>query len=614
MEREEMGLIGESPTWAVEAHRWPTHSGESPLLAHGFLSPSKMETTNGFSKLPTNQSSGKPIRVSAPPAGSNNGVVYYRPTRSHQFLAASDLKDGADCEDLVRYGRPTRTTLLRARQKLNSSAMSFELRRQLDQRMEEIRLTCAFSNPREFLQLHPDIDGESFYSFLTGARYNRAHYVDSKCLSQHGVYMPRHNPLACFVLPHKADGLDTSSAPPDSPRSDNDEEAGSNLNTTTTETRARPTTAPGHGGKRGLGPMPHAPHPPPRQAWGDSITTSVHLPPSNNDGGGGGVSPPKAENSAAVTAMMPGFDESYRPLTPHQLRVRGSRVPINSSREGQFRFEGKLPKLRPFREYLPEDYSFHNQPPPTPVPPYVRVDSSHLPAVRQEAETKPGAAHAQETDMEMKTAKQTEDEKPTEEKTTEEDKKEEKSENKEESLQKIEEEKEENTEEQTREEEKPEDMNEEAVTEGKGAERQKDEEDAGEEEREKLSEKKDEENTEQLEEEKKEDMEHTEEEKDVPETETAAGSTELDNQNALPQQQKDDVKFFLTEGAGAVIAENDVTTSPNQATAEEENGATAPTTGVNTTHRKNEEETLQDDAKDSEATSVSGAQNEAVGS
>ena len=41
-EEDVIGGVKGSPTWSLVAHRWPTHSGESPLLSHGFLSPSKV--------------------------------------------------------------------------------------------------------------------------------------------------------------------------------------------------------------------------------------------------------------------------------------------------------------------------------------------------------------------------------------------------------------------------------------------------------------------------------------------------------------------------------------------------------------------------------------------
>lgn len=61
------------------------------------------------------------------------------------------------------------------------------------------------------------------HAFLIGARYNRAHFVDFKSFSHHGVYMPRDNPNSCFVhrpksavsLSYKAEKR--SEAPPSTP-------------------------------------------------------------------------------------------------------------------------------------------------------------------------------------------------------------------------------------------------------------------------------------------------------------------------------------------------------------------------------------------------------------
>ena len=41
LESEVLEVHG-SPSWSIEAHKQPTHSGESPLLANKFLSPSKV--------------------------------------------------------------------------------------------------------------------------------------------------------------------------------------------------------------------------------------------------------------------------------------------------------------------------------------------------------------------------------------------------------------------------------------------------------------------------------------------------------------------------------------------------------------------------------------------
>lgn len=54
------------------------------------------------------QDSGKKIRCSAPPV--YQGALYYRPNRAHQYLSATELRDAAENDVIVKYGRPTRTT------------------------------------------------------------------------------------------------------------------------------------------------------------------------------------------------------------------------------------------------------------------------------------------------------------------------------------------------------------------------------------------------------------------------------------------------------------------------------------------------------------------------
>ncbi|KAL8612351.1 hypothetical protein ACOMHN_020170 [Nucella lapillus] len=567
LEKEVVGVVGGSPSWALEAHRWPSNSGESPLLAHGFLPSSKLETLNG--RLLTNPA-GKPIRASAP-----TGVVYHRASRVHHFLSATDCnKDASDGEDPVRYGRPTRTTLLRARQKLNTSANGYELRRQLDQRMEEIRMSCAFSNPKDLLQLQSEVDGETFYSFLTGARYNRANCVDARNVTQHGVHVSRHNPQGCFAVPHRLDALDTNSAPPGTPEAIN----------------------------------------------GPGSRTAPPSPPS-----------PPTRVGGAPGPLTNGEEE-------HRLRVRGSRVFINSSREGPYKFEGRLPKLQQPRDTAADDTGETNQPPPTPVPPYIKLDNPSLPAVKQEAEPKTKAEDTPE--------KPSEDRKVDvipEEKTEEEEEEKEK----EEEAEKVEEQTEEEKAEEKVEEEK-----EKAIEEPteKNADGEKEEEKA--EEEEEKEEKTVEEDDEKKDEGEKEETEDTKEQITEVNTETPADDmapdvidttsspedeqppspevpaeekTDQDNEiDAATRREKtgvsDDVKFFVTEGAGVDNLRGDVTTQneaapkePDAAEAailEDENEANA--TGEKEEEEEEEEEELPQDLDPTESSTEPRFQDEAV--
>ncbi|KAK7091084.1 uncharacterized protein [Littorina saxatilis] len=349
-----------SPHWTLEAHRQPTHSGESPLIINKFLSPSKHEQVNGTDRW--TRVSSRAGRSSAPPCPQ--GGKYYRPNRMHQYLTATELRNAAGNDDVLRYGRPTRTTLLRARQRVNHPAESFTSRRQLEHRMDELKNASVFSNPKEITQHQTEVEGETFHSFLTGARYNRAHHLDSKSLTQYGVYMPRDNPLGCFVIGHR-DILDTASVPPESPRS----EAGDGPSPV--PERRRPLTAPSYGRKSG-GPVP----PSPREAWGDA-SSSLHITNGDNKHGDNDDTP-----------VM----EDIRAWSP-RLNVKGRIMSLSTNREGPTRFECKLPRVqgtslsRPHKvQEATDDGSEANQPPPSLADHSAPRDDHHLPVVEPEVE------------------------------------------------------------------------------------------------------------------------------------------------------------------------------------------------------------------------------------
>ncbi|XP_046573097.1 uncharacterized protein LOC124281124 [Haliotis rubra] len=331
---EEFLEVHGSPTWSVEASKEVTHSGESPLFLHKFMSPSKEE--HQYIRL--SKSAVLNPNKCQPPL-SRDGVTYYRPNRTHQYLTATELKDQSQNEVNLKYGRPTRTTLLRARQRTNSAPVnSYEIRREIMKREGEIRIGSAYTNPKEFLQELHATNGESFHSFITGARYNRAHCLDSKSLTRYGVYMPRTNPTACFVTgTHKLkDVFETPCAPPDSPRSDIDE-------VSSPVTPRRPTTAPGYGRR----PTPATSQP--KQAWGDSNGTEA------NKHGDGRV-----------------YEELI--FWPSGLNVKGRGMGVTLNRANSMpKLNSRLPsvqgismeRIRKSRDPV-EETSVINQPPPTP--------------------------------------------------------------------------------------------------------------------------------------------------------------------------------------------------------------------------------------------------------
>lgn len=324
-----------SPAWAFDISKEITHSGESPFHVHGLLSTSKLESET---------SSVHNIRRSVTPASSarntprkrSTGSSYYHPPTPHQYLTATDTSQLSPKE--LKYGRPTRTTLLRARQRCASAPVnSYDVRREVVKKSENSPSTNQIN--KDVLVSHPE--GESPHAFLTGARYNRAHFLDAKSLSVYGVYMPRTNPQGIFMTGHakrsRDKGQNIPAVPPDSPRSDVDEAS--------KPMEKRPSTAPG---KRLLSSTP-SPHPGgrPRSAWGDNSTT-CHLV--------------HGDTEKVVLVTFKG-SRNFRNCPESILpSVTGHTAPKTYYR-------------RP-RDVPDDSASLHNQPPPTPVGAFSARDGS----------------------------------------------------------------------------------------------------------------------------------------------------------------------------------------------------------------------------------------------
>ncbi|XP_061194493.1 uncharacterized protein LOC133202655 isoform X3 [Saccostrea echinata] len=336
-----------SPSWAFGISKEMTHSGESPFHVHGLLSTSKLESET---------SSVHNIRRSVTPASSarntprkrNTGTSYYRPTTPHQYLTATNPSQLSAKE--LKYGRPTRTTLLRARQRCASAPVnSYDVRREVVKKAENSPSTGQVN--KEVFVAPPE--GESPHAFLTGARYNRAHLLDAKSLSVYGVYMPRTNPQGIFMTGHATQrsrdkGQNIPAVPPDSPRSDVDEASKPVVK--------RPSTAPG---KRLLssGSSQH-PGGRPRSAWGENSTT-CHLVHGDTE----------SENEKPKKkVVLVTFKGSKHLKSPESVlpSVTGRTAPKTYFR-------------RP-REMADDSASLHAQPPPTPVGAFsVRDESEQVP-------------------------------------------------------------------------------------------------------------------------------------------------------------------------------------------------------------------------------------------
>ncbi|XP_069103896.1 uncharacterized protein [Argopecten irradians] len=372
-----------SPNWAIETSRESNHSGESPLFVHGLLSSSKHGQYGQHLKEPRTRSL---VRGrSAPPKRSE--TLYYRPNTTHQYLSATELHQtqtqSSDATN-IKYGRPTRTTLLRARQRSNSAPVNaYTQRRESAKKMESTQYSTINTTPRDGDDYSSDEDNDymtfmyliadrympvrkkedSTHAFLTGARYNRAHLLDAKGLSVYGVYMPRKNPLACFMTGPASSRLkgraEEVPAPPDTPRS---EVSDTHDQTRKPEYHTRPSTAPG---KRLLSGKMATPRDRPKSAWGDAATSCDIIQNESEN---------LANDEAAFKQLL--LDDLI--LTPNGLNVQGSRVLVSlrSSRQSLRVSESTLPSVtgisvpkvisKRLRDPV-EETSLVNQPPPTPI-------------------------------------------------------------------------------------------------------------------------------------------------------------------------------------------------------------------------------------------------------
>ncbi|XP_048746889.2 uncharacterized protein LOC125659307 isoform X3 [Ostrea edulis] len=332
-----------SPAWAYDISKEMTHSGESPFHIHGLLSTSKVESeANSVHNI---RRSVTPASTRNTPRKRHNGSSYYHPPTPHQYLTATDTSQLSDKE--LKYGRPTRTTLLRARQRCASAPVnSYNVKREQVKKSE---------NPPSSGQMNKEVfvarsEGESPHAFLTGARYNRAHLLDAKSLSVYGVYMPRTNPQGIFMTGHATQrsrdkGHTIPAVPPDSPRSDVDEASKPMLK--------RPSTAPG---KRLLssGSTLH-PGGRPRSAWGDNSTT-CHLVHGDTE----------SENEKPKKKVVLVTFKGSKNLRSNPESV----LPSVTGRTAP-----KMYYRRP-REMTDDLASVHSQPPPTPVGAFSARDGS----------------------------------------------------------------------------------------------------------------------------------------------------------------------------------------------------------------------------------------------
>ncbi|XP_052215656.1 uncharacterized protein LOC127834094 isoform X2 [Dreissena polymorpha] len=367
-----------APYWVSDVQREVTHSGESPLFTNKLFPTGKFEQEHGvinFERALLSSASSRRRPTAAPRRRHLNGRrEFYRPNSTHQYLSATDLRNMNENEEILgKYGRPTRTTLLRARQRTHSAPVNaYDLRRENNKRAEEIRNNSLFQTSKEYINIFAT-DGETMHSFLTGARYNRAHLLDSKGLTVYGVYMPRENPTECFITGQRRMrdvGDEIPSAPPDSPRSDTDEP--------TSPVISRPASSKHANQVR-------ANHTSSRPGSNRPTTKQSSRPPSNRKLRGGSSTRPKSETGSTRSLPQRPSESPKRELpVPSEVTLE---MPdhINKGKGGVYvtlrgqklmeSIDSKLPRVTGIslpkishksRDHV-DEFMLMNQPPPTPV-------------------------------------------------------------------------------------------------------------------------------------------------------------------------------------------------------------------------------------------------------
>ncbi|XP_041120477.1 uncharacterized protein LOC121323452 [Polyodon spathula] len=140
--------------WVTELNKMQKHSGEAPLFTENLLSAGKDEQLSGQPLL----RSPKPLKARTT---SPEGQLFYRPERSHRYLQASvlestayELTEGARPRNATlepQLGRPTRSSLVRARQ----LALSAPSHRHLKEKLKSPKEYSSYRSPlnrKEYVQ------------------------------------------------------------------------------------------------------------------------------------------------------------------------------------------------------------------------------------------------------------------------------------------------------------------------------------------------------------------------------------------------------------------------------------------------------------------------------
>ncbi|XP_071508440.1 uncharacterized protein [Diadema antillarum] len=194
---------GVSPHWISKYNKEQNHTGEQPLMVQRFLGSNKQEQQDGV--LPVYQKSQSRFHVERSDEGGER--EYQQGLSLHQYLTATEMPGQSEKLVDIRHGRPTRTSLLRARHRSRSAPgpekAKLEIRDDIhflqEQALKREEKYKSVDVPDDLQPLTEE--GETVHQFLVGARYNRSYYRDSKCYNKVGLYVSRDNPQHCFLKP-----------------------------------------------------------------------------------------------------------------------------------------------------------------------------------------------------------------------------------------------------------------------------------------------------------------------------------------------------------------------------------------------------------------------------
>lgn len=127
-------------------------------------------------------------------------IVYFPHNRQHHYLNDVELSTEIFHDVDLRFGCPTKTSLLRSRQRAASTCV---LSKQLKAQILKIQLkTPVFQKALSSERVRPasGVADNSYHGFLTGGRYNWAHLIDGKSRTDLGLYIPRSNPQRSFFV------------------------------------------------------------------------------------------------------------------------------------------------------------------------------------------------------------------------------------------------------------------------------------------------------------------------------------------------------------------------------------------------------------------------------